>query len=133
MEMKIVNTELLNFPVDIIYTKEGHWVITSSEETKKLLGPLVNIVVQGDTKEKAIQQFFLHLRLTLNFYKKDADKYRKYAPLIIGEWNQIGGSWFQIFGINVYFRYGKGMKGGFYIPFTKLNIMISNLHKTKEK
>jgi len=38
METEIVNTELLNFPVDIIYTKEGHWVITSSEETKKLLG-----------------------------------------------------------------------------------------------
>lgn len=124
---------LLNFPVDIIYTKEGHWVITSNEETKKLLGSSMNIVVQGDTREEAIQQFFLHLRMTVDFYKKYANKYRKYAPLIIGDWSHIRGTWFQIFGINVYFRYGKGMKGGFYIPFTKLNIMISNIHKTKEK
>lgn len=128
-----INIEFIDFPVDVIYTEEEHWVICSNEETKKLLGSSMNIVVQGDTKEEAIQQFFLHLRMTVDFYKKDANKYRKYAPLIIGDWSHIGGSWFQIFGIHVYFRYGKDMKGGFYIPFTKLNIMISNLHKTKEK
>ena len=40
----------------------------------------------------------------------------------LGNWKHTGGGWFVIFGLHFYFRYGKGMKGGKYIPFTKLNI-----------
>jgi hypothetical protein len=119
------NKTSIELPVSIL-EKENNFIISGNDETKKLIGKGLCSVASGDTKEEAIRLFFRLMEVSYDFQKESAMKYRKWVPFRKGNWNRIGGTWFVIYGIHVYFRYGKNMKGGWYIPFTKLNISISN-------
>lgn len=63
------------------------------------------------------------------FYKQEALRGWKWSIFRAGKWKGMGSHWFTILGFNFYFRYGKDMQKGFYIPSTNLNILISNYHK----
>lgn len=119
------NKTFIEFPVSIIQDGK-YWVIGTNDDTYKLMGDNFNSSAQGDTKEEAIQQFFLGLHIILDYSEKCRLNYQRWVPFRKGPWRKIGGTWFAIFGFHVYFRYGKGMKGGWYIPFTKLNISFSS-------
>lgn len=84
------------------------------------------ITVQGDTLEDAEAEFWLYLRVGYNFYKDRSEELDKWKPLQLGAWKGIATHWITIFGLHLYFRYGKNMKYGWYIPFTKLNITFTN-------
>lgn len=117
------NKTTIELPVSIV-EDNGHWIIGGNAETEKLIGPGLSHTASGHTKEEAISKFFLMMKISNEFESERARKYEKWVPFITGDWKQRGGRWFQVFGVHVYFRYGKGMKGGRYIPFTKLNISI---------
>lgn len=119
------NKENYEFPISVIKS-DNCWVATCNDDTKKLLGDRLHAVAQGKTKEEAISKLFVLLRLTHNYSEQCRLNYQRFVPFRKGNWGQVGGTWFTVFGLHVYFRRGKGMKGGFYIPFTKLNISFSN-------
>lgn len=119
------NKEVFNLPIAVVKS-EGGWVATCNSETEKYLGKKLHGCAQGKTKEEAISQMFLTIRITHEFSEQCRLSYQRFVPFRKGNWQRVGGMWFVVFGIHVYFRYGKGMKGGKYIPFTKLNISISN-------
>lgn len=123
------NKEFFNLPISII--KNDEWYIAAiNDDTKSILGDNINACAQGKTKEEAVQKMFQIIRLSLNYNVECKLNYQRFVPFRKGNWKYNGGKWFIIFGINFYFRYGNNMKGGKYIPFTKLNISISNLWKT---
>lgn len=126
--METLNLQIpLEYHVEIHDGKEYH-MLFSNDETKKYID--IPIVVQKNTKEDAIKTAYIVIKSHLDYLEersKVADKY---------EWFRLGPKtkssiWFMIFGINFYFRYGKGMKNGWYVPFTNLNIMITNHWKKK--
>lgn len=120
------NKTHLHIPVSIIKSEE-QWTIGCNSETEKLIGEdLASVTASGDSKEKAIRVFFILLKAGHRYEKECRLKYQRWVPFRKGEWGHIGGTWFVIFGIHVYLRKGKGMKGGIYIPFTKLNIRVYN-------
>lgn len=126
------NKEFYNFPISVI--KEGDfWVATFNDETIKLWGDKLNGCGQGKTKEKAIEKLFLMVRISHDYSEECRCNYQRFVPFRKGDWKHIGGKWFTIFGINVFFRYGKNMKHGWYIPLTKLNISIHNQWKQYKK
>lgn len=113
------------FPLPISIAQSGDcWVATCNNETELLLGDKLHGVAQGKTKEEAINSMFMIIRLTHEYSEECRLNYQRWVPLRFGNWKHIGGRWFTVFGINVYFRYGKNMKGGKFIPFTSLNISI---------
>ena len=117
------NKETFSFPISVV--KDGDcWVATCNDETKKLLGDRLHGCAQGKTKEEAIAEMFMMIRMSHNYSEECRLNYQRWVPFRKGDWKHIGGSWLIIFGIHINFRYGKGMKGGKYIPFTKLNISI---------
>lgn len=111
------------FPISIIQDGD-QWTACSNGDTDKLIGEKLNCVASGDSKEDAILQLFMMIRITHEYSEKSRLRSEPWVPFRKGDWKQRGGRWFTIFGINFYFRYGKGMKGGKYIPFTKQNISI---------
>ncbi len=120
------NKTFIEIPISIIEV-EGNWTIGSNKDTEALLGrDLSNICASGETKEEAIAMFFKLMKSITSFHHTRMLKYQKFVPFRKGDWKHTGGKWFTVFGIDVYFRYGKGMKGGWYIPFTKLNIRVYN-------
>jgi hypothetical protein len=127
----VENKTNIELPVSIVEETKG-WTICGNEETEKLIGDLAQ-VASGKTKEEAIANFFLMMRIVHDYEAHCARRYERWVPFIKGDWSSRGGKWFTIFGINVYFRYGKDMQGGWYIPFTKLNISIQNRWKGYEK
>lgn len=120
------NKTFVELPVAIV--QDGnYWCIGTNKETEKLLGKdLSSVSASGDTKEEAITNFFSLLKASHSFEKMCRLKYQRWVPFRKGNWKHTGGTWFVVFGIHVYFRYGKGMKGGWYVPFTKLNISVHN-------
>lgn len=119
----VENKETFPLPISVICS-DNHWTVTCNSDTEKLLGDKLHVVASGDTKEKAIRAMFQILKWTHEYSEECRLNYQRFVPLRIGDWKHTGGKWFTIFGINFYFRYGKGMKGGYYIPFTKQNISI---------
>lgn len=113
----------LEIPIEYNY-EDGHHIITNNDETNKFLN--IPIVVQAKSLEKAINNYWETVRCHLDYLEKRDRELDKWKPFQKGDWNHIGGNWFTVFGLNFYFRYGKNMKHGFYIPFTKLNIMFKN-------
>ena len=88
---------------------------------------------QGKTKNEAIKEMFAMIKIA-HFYSEDCRfNYQRFVPFRKGDWKHTGGRWFAIFGIHIYFRFGKGMKGGWYFPLTKLNVSISNDWTTYRK
>ena len=126
------NKETFNLPISVV-NSDGHWVATCNDETKKILGEGFNQCAQGKTKEEAINKMFMFIRMGDDYLEECRLNYQRWVPFRKGEWKQIGGKWIIIFGIHIYFRYGKGMKGGTYLPFTKLNICFSNEWTTYRK
>lgn len=120
------NKTTIPFPVSIV-EDDGYWVIGCNSDTENLVGErLASITCQGGSKEEVVRRFFLMLRLAHEYEDNCRRKYQVWVPFRKGPWKSIGGNWFTVFGINFNFRYGKSMKGGWYIPFTKLNISIHN-------
>jgi len=119
------NKDTYPFPISVVKSDEV-WVATCNDETKKLLGDRLHGCAQGKTKEEAIQQMFLMIKIAHEFSEECRLKYERWVPFRKGDWKHTGGKWFVIFGIHVYFRYGNGMKGGWYFPLTKLNISVSS-------
>lgn len=118
--------EFFNFPVSVIESDNGMWVAAFNKKSEEYLGEDISAVAQGKTKEEAIKNLFLDIQLLYHYSEKCRRSYQRFVPIRIGNWKHTGGRWIVIFGINIYFRYGKNMKYGFYIPFTKLNIRINN-------
>ncbi len=124
--------ETLSIPVSIIES-DGEYIISFNDETTKLLGSEINTIASGDTKSEAISNFFMLLR-SISHYNADKQfSYERFVPFIHGDWSHIGGTWFIIFGIHFYFRYGEGMIGGWYLPFTKLNISVYSLWRSYKR
>jgi hypothetical protein len=119
----------LSIPVDVF--KDGeYFVITTNEVSEAILGA---IVVQGKTFEEAEEQFWSLARFMKEYDEERSRELDKWKFFQKGDWKHIGGTWFTLMGINVYFRKGKGMKGGRYIPFTKLNISVHNHWRRKKE
>lgn len=114
--------------IPIALAKSGeHWVATTGVKAEEqYLGEELHGLGSGDTKEEAIAKMFEYIRLMAFYYKDSELRYQRWVPFRKGPWGRIGGNWFSIFGLHVYFRYGKKMKYGWYIPFTKLNISFSS-------
>lgn len=117
--------EKASIPISLIES-DGVWVAASNSETETILGDRLTGCAQGKTKEEAIKKFLEIIKLSHEFSEEHRLNYQRFVPFRKGDWNHTGGHWFVVFGIHVYFRYGKGMRGGRYIPFTKLNVMISS-------
>lgn len=118
----------LKIPVELYeYEEESDVVLVNTKMSLEMLGEI--ICVQGKNFEEAEKEFWESFKCISNYHRKRSQELDKYKPLQFGNWKHIGGTWFIVFGINVYFRYGNKMKGGKYIPFTKLNISIKNLWK----
>lgn len=68
----------------------------------------------------------MSIRMTHDYSEECRLNYQRFVPFRKGDWKHTGWKWLALFGIHIHFRYGKGMKGGWYLPLTKLNISISN-------
>lgn len=106
---------------------DGSFIFTAKNRTFK---PCFG---SGFKPEQAEQEFLVTLEAMIDFYTYSYKKLERLAIFYKGDWSRKGGSWFTILGIHFYFRYGKGMRGGWYIPLTKLNITVNNLWKLKLK
>lgn len=115
------NKRFFQFPISVITDDGKTWCVTSSKETEKLIGK-VGGCSQGKSEEEAITKYFQLIKWHYDFLNEERMNYSRWVPLKIGPWESIGGKWFSVFGLHVSFRHGKGMKGGWYIPLTKLNI-----------
>lgn len=116
------NKTTIQLPVSII-EKDGAWSIATNINTRNLIGDLGNGTFSSKSKEDAIEKFWKIMKMSHDYETECRLKYQRWVPFRHGDWS-IGGRWFVIFGINFYFRLGNNMKGGWYIPFTKLNIMV---------
>lgn len=128
------NKTLVELPISVI--QDGNfWCVCANEETEKLLGKDLSSVYVGggNTKQEAIDSFFSLLRASYSHEKACRMKYQRWVPFRKGNWKHVGGTWFVIFGIHVYLRRGKGMKGGWYVPFTNLNISVYSEWKSSTR
>jgi hypothetical protein len=119
------NKEIFPLPLSICKSGE-YWVVAGNSDTKKYLGDKLDPCTQGKTKEEAIEKWFKMIQYQYNFIDCCRLKYQRWVPFKRGPWGHIGGKWFSIFGIHISFRYGKLNKGGWFVPFTHLNISMSN-------
>jgi hypothetical protein len=118
------NKTTVEIPVSIV-SDGKYWCVGTNKDTERLIGE-VPISSKGESREDAVSSFFSILKFHLMFEEQCRLSYQRFVPFRKGPWGHIGGNWFAIFGIHVSFRYGKNMKGGWYIPFTKLNISVHN-------
>jgi hypothetical protein len=118
--------EMINIEIPVAMAQgEGYFVIFNTDETDKLIGK-TNIVVQGDSIEDAKSKYLWILKSHIDYMEKRSNDLNKWKSFQKGDWKHIGGTWFTLFGFNVFFRRGKNMKGGWYVPLTNLNITIWN-------
>ena len=113
----------INIPILLIEYEDKYLLSTTSESEKILT---TSICVEGDTLEKVEEAFQEALQFTNEYHLERSNELNKWKIFQKGNWSQTGGCWFIIYGIKMYFRKGKGMKGGKYIPFTSLNISVYN-------
>lgn len=128
--MKEEKTILIELPVGYI-EEEGYHIIFNTPETDMYLN--IPIVVQGDTKEDVIKSYWKTVNCYLEFEESIRRRHDRWALFYSGRWKGIGTCWFSVLGFHFYFRYGKKMKGGFYFPFTKLNLTVNNYWRKKYK
>ena len=112
----------MSIPVAWIKDGDSYLVITT-KESEKLFGQ--SLYGSGKTIKKAENHLLSMGRIITEYHTHRSNELDKWKPFQCGDWSHIGGTWFMIYGIHFYFRYGKNMHGGWYIPFTKLNIGIS--------
>jgi hypothetical protein len=127
MKRKEIN---LTIPVILVQEDEDYCII-STKESEAIIGN--SIVGSGKTFEDAANKFWDMARYINEYHKSRSHDLDRWKPFQKGNWKHTGGSWFTVFGINVYFRRGKNMKGGWYIPFTKMNISITNYWRPSPK
>lgn len=115
----------LGFKFEHFYEGGKHYVTTNDEDNP--LSDHMSIFAQGNTFEDAKKSFIKQYRSFIkHYYIKRSNELHRWKPFESGDWSKTGGRWFTIFGFQFYFRYGDGMKGGWYIPFTKLNVSFTN-------
>lgn len=117
------NKETFDFPISVI-EEDGQWCAGTNKESEELLG--YNGHGVGNTKEEAIKDLFKSLRFFVDYLDDRQRNYQRFVPFRSGKWKGQATHWFVVFGIHFYFRYGDGMLGGKYIPFTKLNVTVHN-------
>ncbi len=126
------NKEIASLPIAIIQSQEGKegidgvWIASTNTETEKFLGNGLTGCAQGKTKEEAIKKLFYIIKITHKYSEECRLNYQRWVPFRKGDWSQRGGRWIVIFGIHIYFRWGKQNKHGWFIPFTPLNIIINS-------
>jgi hypothetical protein len=117
-------TEPIKISVNAELVIDGdHFLITTTDESEKIFG---NAYGQGKTIEEAEKEFWKMVKFINDYNEERSRELDKWKLFQKGDWKHIGGTWFTVLGINVYFRRGLGMKGGWYVPFTKLNISMHN-------
>lgn len=119
------NQTTVEIPISIVKSASG-WVAATNDRTKTFLGDGLHGCSQGETRDEAIKDLFESIRYMHQFSEMCRLKYQRWVPFRKGRWGSIGGTWFVIYGLHFYFRYGKNMKYGWYVPFTKLNISFCN-------
>lgn len=118
----------INLPIKHLIDKNGcHYIMPLKEYTN------MGFCAKGDTFEDAEKSFIKYMEFANNYNIEELNNLNKRVIFLSGDWRRIGGTWFQILGFHFYFRYGKNMRGGWYIPFTKLNIRINNLWLNNNK
>ncbi len=123
----MVYTEVTNIELPVGYDTDGKYhIMFNINQTDELIGKSLGIVVQEESKEEAIRQFWTSLRCHIHYLEERSKQLDKWKPLQIGPWMRGTGKWFSVFGLRFYFRVGKNMKYGWYVPFTNLNIMFTN-------
>lgn len=123
----------INIPFGII-EEEVNVMLFPIQETEEKLGKyLCTAYGNGKTIEEAEQQFYTILKLLTDIDRERSLELDLWKPFQKGDWSMLGGTWVTIFGIHIYFRYGKNMKHGWFIPFTKLNISTHNYWLTRKK
>lgn len=122
-----VNRTFIQIPVSIVGEEGWYCIISSNSYTEKLIGQSAPwITASANSRQEAIDKFFELFRSDMRHSEFLIMKYQRWVPLKIGAWFSAGGTWFSIFGFRFYFRYGSRMKGGWHVPFTKLNISFHN-------
>ena len=116
-------TVYLKFKVDMFQDETGV-VITAYKK-----GLFSSIAVQGKSFKEAENHFWALAWDISKYHQKRSDELNCWKWFQKGDWKQPGGSRFIVFGIAVYFRYGKQMKGGWFVPFTNMNISIHSYWK----
>lgn len=119
--------DFLKIPVLILREKDQSVSIVSYSETDRMLPNSPS--GHGKSLEEATLNFWLSHNIQQEYIENMAKKAYKWVPIRIVPWKQIGGQWLSIYGFRFYFRYGKGMRGGRYVPFTLFNITFSNYWK----
>jgi hypothetical protein len=119
----------LKVPVELHF-QEGVWTVIPTKETEDLIG-FAPCCLTCDTKEKAIKLFWEVFREEQEELSERSHQLDLWKPFQRGGWKGPGTHWFVSYGFHVYFRHGTGMQGGFYIPFTLLNVSIRNYWKRK--
>lgn len=118
----------ISLPVKHYISRGEHYITPNKEYTN------MGFCATGKTFEEAEKDFLKYMKFSNVYNMDEISMLNKRAIFVGGDWSRMGGRWFQILGFHFYFRYGKNMHGGWYIPFTKLNIRINNLWlKNKEK
>ena len=119
------NNDTVSIPISSIL-RNGQYTVCTNDDSKKYIGEYLHGMGFGETKEKAIDMMFYGMQSVIDYDRRCRMSYIRFVPFVKGGWSSRGGRWFIIFGFQFYFRYGKGMNRGIYIPFTKLNIMFTN-------
>jgi len=124
-----MNIEKHFIQLEVELIKDGKYFCLSTKDNDTFSFP---IITQGETIEEAEKHFWTIVKVGSKYNNERAKELDLWKPFQKGDWDTIGGTWFTIFGIHVSFRYGKGVHGGWYIPFTKLNISIFNYWRRKK-
>lgn len=125
MMNKEKNWQEKSIKIPVKYRKEGNThIIRTTKKSEKYFGQY--IMGYADNSADAEKEFWEYVKSVNNYHFERSKELDKWKPLQLGDWSQMGGRWITVFGFHFNFRYGKGMKGGFYIPFTKFNISFTN-------
>lgn len=119
------NQSAVDLPISIIQS-EDCWTVSIRDDQEKYLGKSVKVCCSGSSKEQAVERLFEVIRIIHRLSEEKRLNYQRWVPFRRGDWSKTGGMWFVIFGIRFYFRYGRDMKFGWFIPFTRLNISVSS-------
>ena len=119
----------IKIPVEYVLDSNGEYLVSTTDESEEILEQ--GHYGTGKTLEEAKEKFLKMVKSMNGFYRIKLQRADRWMLWERGAWGSMGGTWFTILGIHVYFRHGKGvdgkgMYGGFYIPFTDLCVSIHN-------
>lgn len=119
------NKDFFNLPIAVI-KDEDYWVASTNTATEKFLSNYLIGCAKGKTKEEAINKMFNGIKRSYEYSEECRLNYQRWVPFRKGDWSHVAGKWFVIFGMQFSFRWNKGIRGGKYIPFTNINIWVTN-------